>query len=254
MQHSRKGYMMNVNKITDDVKNGQIPDTLGVKTDFAKELTRVSANITPTSAILIAAARRDNFANNNQAATEWIDWAKENFKFNDSTIHKMRRVGVLLLQTMEQGDKELFEDLLTLDIDKTDSLSRLDLDDFNSFIEENDIHSMDREEVRDLVNKNLGDPKKTPNKQSPKKKVNPNDIHGMEFCFFVNEISRWGEDVIVQASDNPNINAASAASASMRLLNIAVRKMEAGDELDAEDRNGIVSMLEGALQDLKSGE
>ena len=242
---------MELNVVIKKIETGDIPKSLKDKALAINSFNEFQKKLAPASAILIASARRENFAPNDDGAREWIAWAKDNFGFNDSYIHQMRKVGNMLLDTMAEN-KTLYKELLSVGFDKLYYISRLDLDPFNKFVQENDLHSLSRDEIRDAVNEELGGaPSKSPAKKADP--TNPNNLMWQPgFCDIVNEVAGWDEEFTAAAAEDNSIDPWVAARGGLSLIDISIRRIKGGATLQKEFKEALIKTLEDDIEELRS--
>ncbi len=149
---------MEISQIIHSVISGNIPSDLPEKTRAIHELIEAQRMAPNATAILLAAARRDNFDDN---AREWMKWALETFKIDEGYIYHLRSVGDMLLAIQENG--ALYKRLIRVDFRKVYPLTQLDyesngsgIDCLEKFLEINPVEEMTREQVRDAVALALG--------------------------------------------------------------------------------------------------
>ncbi len=149
---------MNIEQIIHAVIVGKIPQGVDAKTQALLELTEYQRLAPSVSAVLLSAARRDDFNDN---AGEWLTWARETFKFDDCYIHQLRKVGDMLLAIQE--NEALYKRLFRVSFNNLLPLTQLDyesngsgIDCLEKFVEVNPVEKMTREQVRDAVALALG--------------------------------------------------------------------------------------------------
>ena len=141
---------MNSLEIIARIYRGDLPNELLIKTEYVMELLKLDHSISSGHALLITAARRDNFKDDK----DWAAWCEEKFNFNGSYRCHMVQAGRLLLDTIKKI--ELFQMLYRLEIYKLISLERIDRLRLPEFLKANDVEKLTRDQVRDAVNAWLG--------------------------------------------------------------------------------------------------
>jgi len=152
---------MQFNEIIASLFKGIIPPGMEHKTQFIKEIMKFEHRITSSTAILITAARRDDFKEDQY----WQDWCEDNFGFTSAHRCHMVQCGRLLLDFLKKT--EIFQFLFELDHQKLLSLERIDRLKLPEFLKANDVATLNRDAVRDAVNNFLGC--EEPNNKMPAK-------------------------------------------------------------------------------------
>ena len=141
---------MNATEISVTVFKGQIPTGLSQKTEYIQASQRQECMSGSTIALLVTAARRDDFRDDKV----WASWCEDNFGFTASNRCHMVQAGRLLLDVIKNID--LFQFLFGLDNQKLIALERIDRLDLPEFLAANDVAALNRDQVRDAVNSFLG--------------------------------------------------------------------------------------------------
>ena len=109
--------------ITDELINGLIPAELAAKSVAAEEVARFTRRSIPLTAMLIAAARRDNFKNDYE---NWMQWCAERMGVikADKRCH-LDNIGRMLLMIQQTRHQGVFRLLFEMDSEKLLALTRL---------------------------------------------------------------------------------------------------------------------------------
>ena len=135
-----------------DLLNGQIPASLEDKTAAAGHLGFLSRRIVPVTAMLIAAARRDNFKDDKHG---WFDWCREAMDMEGTDRDHRRAIGDMLLDV--RGKTAVYNTLFSLAFDKLLAMTRIPGDQIAAFLSHHDVGKMNRDEVRSAVAVWLGE-------------------------------------------------------------------------------------------------
>ena len=152
--------------IHDELINGVIPGEIEAKTAATAEVARFTRRCVPLTAMLIAAARRDNFKNDLEG---WADWCA-----NVAGIYKSDKrchfdtIGRMLLAVQATKFRTVFGLLYELDSEKLLAISRLcrgaeiteeSVADVITFVNHfgNDLRDMSRDKIRLYVKKLRGE-------------------------------------------------------------------------------------------------
>jgi hypothetical protein len=139
-------------EMVEAISAGNIPAELETKTGFITSIIEFTKNASTIMAILLASARHDNFKINTAG---WLEWARDNFGFQDAHIHHLRKTGELFLYLLKEFP-EVYKRLIGVGQDKLLAISRLPYDQIGAFLEKHDVENMTRDEVRAAVNEALG--------------------------------------------------------------------------------------------------
>ena len=151
--------------ITDELINGLIPAELAAKSVAAEEVARFTRRSIPLTAMLIAAARRDNFKNDYE---NWMQWCAERMGVikADKRCH-LDNIGRMLLMIQQTRHQAVFRLLFEMDSEKLLALTRLvkgtaataeDVAEVVSFANRfgSDLQEMSRDRIRLYVKQWLG--------------------------------------------------------------------------------------------------
>ena len=164
--------------ITDELINGLIPAELAEKSVAAEEVARFTRRSIPLTAMLIAAARRDNFKNDYEG---WMQWCANRLgiELASKRCH-LETIGNMLLAIRDLGNqKAVFLRLFEMDSEKLLAITRLvkgtaataeDVAEVISFANRfgSDLQEMSRDRIRLFVKKELGLEEKTEEKTEEK--------------------------------------------------------------------------------------
>lgn len=146
-----------------ELEKGEIPEDLETKTEIAAQITLTERYGFSASAIMLASARRDNFKNRKD---DWIKWADKYFDLDISARSHKNKFGMILLSIPEANNLD-YKRLFNLDSHKAIAISRFvrkeNLDEVKSteiktiltFLCENNLEHMTRDEVREKVEEKL---------------------------------------------------------------------------------------------------
>ena len=164
--------------ITDELINGLIPAELAAKSVAAEEVARFTRRSIPLTAMLIAAARRDNFKNDYEG---WMQWCANRLgiELASKRCH-LETIGNMLLAIRDLGNqKAVFLRLFEMDSEKLLAITRLMkgfedravgiarvIDFVNRFGYK--LRDMSRDRIRLFVKKELGLEEKTEEKTEEK--------------------------------------------------------------------------------------
>ena len=198
-----------------EILNGQIPASLEDKTAAAGNLVYLSRRIVPVTSLLVASARRDNFAHD---PAGWAQWCRENMELEGSDRDHRRAIGDLLLDVRDQND--VYNTLFGLPFDKLLVLTRISADQIAAFLSHYDVRKMRRDEVRAAVAEWLG--------ETPKEKDATPDLPG--FAAALEAISCMEPDAIcVRVSDEAAAQSALSAGLGLLGASLAYHKRERKD-------------------------
>lgn len=109
--------------ITDELINGLIPAELAAKSVAAEEVARFTRRSIPLTAMLIAAARRDNFKNDYEG---WMQWCANRMGVikADKRCH-LDNIGRMLLMIQQTRHQAVFRLLFEMDSEKLLAITRL---------------------------------------------------------------------------------------------------------------------------------
>ena len=143
--------------ITDELINGLIPAELAAKSVAAEEVARFTRRSIPLTAMLIAAARRDNFKNDYEG---WMQWCADRMGVikADKRCH-LDNIGRMLLMIQQTRHQGVFRLLFEMDSEKLLAITRLvkgtaataeDVAEVISFANRfrSDLQEMSRERIR----------------------------------------------------------------------------------------------------------
>jgi len=197
------------------ILSGQIPASLEEKTAAATNLVYLSRRIVPVTSLLIAAARRDNFAND---PSGWSVWCREAMELEGSDRDHRRAIGDLLLDVRDQT--AVYNTLFGLPFDKLLVLTRIPGDQIAAFLSHYDVRALKRDEVRAAVAEWLG--------ETPKEKDATPDLPG--FAAALEAISGMDTSAIcVRVSDEKAATAALSAGLGLLGASLAFHKREKKD-------------------------
>lgn len=246
---------MTVHQIIDKILKGDIPSDIATKAAYITELNRISSNLTPVTAVLIASSRIDHFGEDSESINKWTAWVHNEFGFQKHYIYHLRAVGLMLLD-FHKIDSDVFTKLVNISLNKSISISSLPREKVSDFLTENDVQNMDQDEVREAVaiakdGRRKKDAKKKKNTGTG---FNPDDMYQPEFDFIsaVCEAATWDETRTEQFAQDERVDAWISARSGLSLLDVAIRKLEAGHKIDAEDRQSIIDTLEEDIRQIKS--
>ena len=219
-----------------EILNGQIPVSLEDKTKAAGNLLFLSRRIVPVTSLLIAAARRDNFAHD---LAGWAQWCRETLDLTGSDRDHRRAIGDLLLDVREQT--AVYNTLFTLPFDKLLPLTRIVSDQIPAFLSHHDVRTMGRDEVRMAVAEWLG--------ETPKEKaVETPDLPG--FAAALEAISLMEPEAIcVRVSDETAAQTALSAGLGLLGASLAYHKRE---KKDLELLQGLRASLLDEVKELEA--
>ena len=151
--------------ITDELINGLIPAELAAKSVAAEEVARFTRRSIPLTAMLIAAARRDNFKNDYEG---WMQWCADRMGVTkaDKRCH-LDNIGRMLLMIQQTRHQAVFRLLFEMDSEKLLAITRLvkgtaataeDVAEVISFANRfgSDLQEMSRDRIRLYVKQWLG--------------------------------------------------------------------------------------------------
>ena len=151
--------------ITDELINGLIPAELAAKSVAAEEVARFTRRSIPLTAMLIAAARRDNFKNDYEG---WMQWCADRMGVTkaDKRCH-LDNIGRMLLMIQQTRHQAVFRLLFEMDSEKLLAITRLvkgtaataeEVADVISFANSfrSDLQEMSRDRIRLYVKQWLG--------------------------------------------------------------------------------------------------
>ncbi len=151
--------------ITDELINGLIPAELAAKSVAAEEVARFTRRSIPLTAMLIAAARRDNFKNDYEG---WMQWCANRMGVikADKRCH-LDNIGRMLLMIQQTRHQGAFRLLFEMDSEKLLAITRLvkgtaataeDVAEVISFANRfgSDLQEMSRDRIRLYVKQWLG--------------------------------------------------------------------------------------------------
>ena len=151
--------------ITDELINGLIPAELAAKSVAAEEVARFTRRSIPLTAMLIAAARRDNFKNDYEG---WMQWCANRMGVikADKRCH-LDNIGRMLLMIQQTRHQGVFRLLFEMDSEKLLAITRLvkgtaataeDVAEVISFANRfgYDLQEMSRDRIRLYVKQWLG--------------------------------------------------------------------------------------------------
>ena len=151
--------------ITDELINGLIPAELAAKSVAAEEVARFTRRSIPLTAMLIAAARRDNFKNDYEG---WMQWCADRMGVikADKRCH-LDNIGRMLLMIQQTRHQAVFRLLFEMDSEKLLAITRLvkgtaataeDVAEVISFANRfgSDLQEMSRDRIRLYVKQWLG--------------------------------------------------------------------------------------------------
>lgn len=143
----------------DEIIGGQVPDELNTLTGLGKVINRVTRHGTQILALVVAKARLEHLP----SASEWSQWAQEEFDITGNYLHHLHRIGkMLLLLLADAGAVAHYRLMFELDYDRLYAISAiatLEPKQLSPFLSHhNDLPSMKREAVRDAVRRWLGEP------------------------------------------------------------------------------------------------
>lgn len=151
--------------ITDELINGLIPAELAAKSVAAEEVARFTRRSIPLTAMLIAAARRDNFKNDYEG---WMQWCADRMGVikADKRCH-LDNIGRMLLMIQQTRHQAVFRLLFEMDSEKLLAITRLvkgtaataeDVAEVVSFANRfgSDLQEMSRDRIRLYVKQWLG--------------------------------------------------------------------------------------------------
>ena len=151
--------------ITDELINGLIPADLAAKSVAAEEVARFTRRSIPLTAMLIAAARRDNFKNDYEG---WMQWCADRMGVikADKRCH-LDNIGRMLLMIQQTRHQAAFRLLFEMDSEKLLAITRLvkgtaataeDVAEVISFANRfgSDLQEMSRDRIRLYVKQWLG--------------------------------------------------------------------------------------------------
>jgi hypothetical protein len=171
---------------------GKVPDSLAEMTTVAHDIAkwdRLSGN---AAAVLIAAARRDHFADD---VPGWVGWCREVFDFAPEYRTHQYSIGKMLL-TVLPINFGLYEMLFGTDGNKLQPLTRLQVCDLADFTAANNLEEMTRDEVRSAVNGWLG-------ASSPESERAPLHVAVQPDLFdLVSSIAVLRPETVIKAIDN----------------------------------------------------
>ena len=151
--------------ITDELINGLIPAELAAKSVAAEEVARFTRRSIPLTAMLIAAARRDNFKSDYEG---WMQWCANRMGVikADKRCH-LDNIGRMLLMIQQTRHQGVFRLLFEMDSEKLLAITRLvkgtaataeDVAEVISFANRfgYDLQEMSRDRIRLYVKQWLG--------------------------------------------------------------------------------------------------
>ena len=151
--------------ITDELINGLIPAELAAKSVAAEEVARFTRRSIPLTAMLIAAARRDNFKSDYEG---WMQWCANRMGVikADKRCH-LDNIGRMLLMLQQTRHQGVFRLLFEMDSEKLLAITRLvkgtaataeDVAEVISFANRfgYDLQEMSRDRIRLYVKQWLG--------------------------------------------------------------------------------------------------
>lgn len=147
-------------KLYQALANKEIPPELQNKTSCLREILDFSRKYRASIAVLIASARRDNFADD---VSGWVNWARGN-ELAGSDLHHLRQIGNLLLDVSNEFYSRLFQ----IDTEKLLAMSRLPVKDIPKFLKAYPPEKLNRDEIREAVCKCLGEEPKSKTSKSLK--------------------------------------------------------------------------------------
>ena len=198
-----------------EILEGNIPESLEEKGIAASNLIYLSRKIVPVTSLLIAAARRDNFAHD---LSGWTQWCREKMELDGSDRDHRRAIGDMLLDVREQP--AVYNTLFDLGFDKMLVLTRISADQLKAFLSHYDVKRMKRDDVRAAVAEWLGEPQK--------EKVAEPDLPG--FSAALEAISLMEPAAIcVRVADEKAANDALSAGLGLLGASLAFHKKEKKD-------------------------
>lgn len=150
--------MKTLDEIQKDLDRRETPTELEELASYAQELQRAGESAASRVSMLVAKARRVHF----REESGFHKWAKERLGFSSNHTSHYAKIGGLLLDVGETG----FRKLSALSFDKLLAVARLDAAKADALLAGKDLASMTREQLRDAVREELGEPKPEP-KQTP---------------------------------------------------------------------------------------
>ena len=130
-----------------------VPADLDGKERAHEALARAARLLVPVSCVIVAAARRDNFASD---PAGWVRWARRVTGLDGSELHHRAAVGRLLLD-LRDDEPRLYRDLFAADARKVLPLTRLRRADLPAFLSRHRVAAMSRDQVRAAVAEWLGE-------------------------------------------------------------------------------------------------
>lgn len=171
----------------DNLLAGTIPATLEDKTQIAHKLKHDTPRIVPSTSILIASAKRDNFPKDTFG---WTQWCKEEAGLEGSDRDHRRAIGDMLLYI--QGTK-LFDRLYLLGLNKLKCLTQIPDDQLEPFCSRHRVEGLDRDELRKAVHQWIG--------KEDKEKGNQPELPG--FSSALEAICAMDEEALVSRVMDP---------------------------------------------------
>jgi len=226
-----------------------LPGDLNIIGELITEV-RMKGNSCLIIACIILSHSKKYFEQTRDGAIEWREWGQERYGCSREYIHHMRAVGDMILEfirmqknetcvtcnTDEETNKTCYTvTLLSLDFCKLLSLTRLPIEKTKEILDTVQLVDMSRDEVREIVSMALGEKPQEKNKGKAASQPHPYFGEMYQPALFeelVDDIASWTEDRTAEAASHANVKPGRTLRAAISLLDVDIRKLEAGQEMD----------------------
>lgn len=138
---------------------GDLNLSLDELTGAAVFCLKIGAKTNSVLAVVVAKARAEFI----QDTAQWVEWCRENFALEGNYLHRLHKIGRMLLECIMIHSDKFYNKIFELDWEKQYTLSRIPVKQIAGFVSglRKPIDKMTRGELRVAVSEYLGETAKT---------------------------------------------------------------------------------------------